>query len=799
MATLFDPPKCRPESYLQAFVWTADQWDCVMRLQRTFCLVLSLVLTPATYSWSQESPPTILAKNDAAVPALPVARTTGRSVPVAALPDAAVPSVANPPLNSASLFDAVTHPLVPLVTTIEVRSSEQEIQTAQADPMRAGGQEITSSAGTFGDVSRFLQTFPGVVATGDLSNEVLVRGGHPMENLFLVDGIEVPNINHLATVSTTGGFGPMIDSGIIQGIKMYTGGYDARFPERLSSVTEIQTLDPIHLTNHIEGDLGIQGFGGLLEKAIRRSDLLASAHRGLLTFMKDAGIQGLPSYTNELARLRHNDDSGNRLTILHLAGWDSVEVDPCQLDPQETDAIDSQYSGWRTTTGVEWQHIYSPTSFGVATVSDSEEVEHIHQQDQTIASSLAPVMGSSCQTPMMLSQPTPVYMEDSNAAFSTAGYRYEASRPAVSFAAGGTVWLQRPHYTIQQPLGAYSPYSAAPVRADSTSFASNSSTGETGSFADLTVHPLKSLAVSAGGRIQTFAFGDHVTFTPRASLRYGLGERAALHLAFARYAQLPPYVYMLSYQSNRSLSPMRSTHEIVGLDLDLVPSSQIHIEAYNKAYSALPASTEYPSVDLHDMVDMLGQQFVWLPMNSDARGTASGIELSDLTHVRSHLVMRGSVAYSRAMFAGMDHVSRPSNFDFPWLVNVEALQQFGHGYQITSRYAYATGRPYTPFDAPDSFAQNRPIYDVARMNALRVQPYGRLDAQLNKDMKVHGFHLELYMGVENILNRNNFLAYVWLPQMEQAFPKSVSQSNLPVKELDQMPIFPNFGLRYIFH
>jgi hypothetical protein len=770
-----------------------------MRFHRESCLILFLAIPSVALSWSQDSQPPIIARNNVADAALPVAREPVVGTAAGALP--AGPSIASPPPNSASLFDAVTHSFDPLVTSIEIRSSERETQTTQAqlDTLHAGGQEVTSSAGTFGDVSRFLQTFPGVVATGDLSNEVLVRGGHPMENLFLVDGIEVPNINHLASAGTTGGFGPMIDSGIIQGIKMSTGGYDARFPERLSSVTEIQTLDPNHLANHIEGDLGIQGFGGLLEKEIHGSDLLASAHRGLLSFMKAAGIDGLPSYTNELVRLRHNDESGNRLTILHLAGWDSVAVDPCQLDSQETGAIDSQYSGWRTTTGAEWQHVYSPTSFGVATLSDSEEAEHIHQQDQTIASTLPAVTNTNCGSTILLPPPTPVYMEDSNSAFSTAGYRYEWSGSAVSLAAGGSAWLQRPHYTIQQPLGAYSPYSASPVRADNTSFASNFSTGETGSFADLTAHPLKSLAVTAGGRIQTFAFGHHATFTPRVSLRYGLGEHAAMHLAFARYAQLPPYVYLLSYQSNRALSPMRSTHEIIGLDLDFVPSSEIHIEAYNKAYADLPASTEYPSVNLHDMVNMLGQQYVWLPLSSYARGTASGMELSDLTRIGSRIVMRGSVAYSRAMFAGMDHVSRPSNFDFPWIVNVEALREFGRGCEITSRYAYATGRPYTPFDAPDSLAQNRPIYDVAKMNALRVQPYGRLDAQLNKDMKVHDLHLELYTGVENILNRNNFLAYVWLPQMEKESRKSVSESNLPVKELDQMPIFPNFGIRYIFH
>jgi hypothetical protein len=739
----------------------------------------------------------------ASAASLPAASTHGSSAKwaVANTPATILPATYAPgtpassgPVQPASMFDTLAQHLTVVTTTVEVHGVERELATSEPEPFEAGGQDVLSTAGTFGDVSRYLQTFPGVVATSDLSNEVLVRGGHPMENLFLVDGIEVPNINHLATMGTTGGFGPMIDSGLIQGIKMYTGGYDARYPERLSSVTEIRLLNPDQLTKHVETDFGIEGFGGLAEKAVRGGDLLVSAHHGLLEMMNSVGLGGLPSYTNELARYRHNDSSGNRLTILQLAGWDSIQVSPCESDDAETSSIDSQYSGWRETTGAEWQHIYSSRSFGVASLSDSEQVEHIDQQDQIINPLDITRDRIPCPIPASVYQPTPVYMQDSNDAFSSANYRYEFSTSRFAVSGGSSFWLQRPHFNIDQPLGALSPYSVAPVRADSTSFASNFSTGETGSYVQVTVHPLKALAMSAGGRVQTFAFGDHITLTPRLSLRYSLGDRLGVHAAFASYAQLPPYVYLLSFPENRVMVPMRDTHEVVGMDIGLVPSSEIRIEAYNKKYGDIPSSTEYPSVDLHDIVDMLGQQFVWLPMNSGAGGNSSGIEISDLTRIRSSLVLRGSIAYSRAMFAGLDHISRPSNFDFPWIANIEGLKRFGRGFEVSSRYGYATGRPYTPYDLPDSLAQNRPIYDVTRMNALRVPYYGRMDAQLNKDAVIHHLHLEIYAGVNNLLNRSNFLAYVWMPRMMVP-----SKPGSPQGEIFQMPIFPNGGIRYIFH
>jgi hypothetical protein len=691
-----------------------------------------------------------------------------------------------------SMFDALAKGLTGPVSRIEVHAVARE--PGVSAPILTGGQEILSTAGSYGDFERFLQEFPGVVSTSDLSNEILVRGGHPMENLFLVDGIEIPNINHLAMPGTTGGFGPMVDSAVIQGIKFYTGGYDARYPERLSSVVEIETLDPRNLSTHAEGDVGIQGMGGLFEKQFNDSNLLASAHKGFLQYLDAAGIGGLPSYENEMVRFRRKSASGDRLTILHIGGLDSIQMTPCPKDPYSYTTIDSEYSGQRETTGIEWQQVYSTRSFGVATVSDSEQVEHMDQQDQLPNPTRPPAYKGRCPDPVPAIPPVPVYSQDSDDAFSNAGYRFEWSASQLTVSAGSAFWLERPHYRVAQPLGSFSPYSVAPVRSDSTSFTSGFSTGQSGTFAQFTFRPFRQFTLSAGGRLQTFALGNHITLTPRISLRFDPNEHVGFHVAFASYAQMPPYIYLLSYARNRAMVPMRATHEIAGIDINPGPAAQIKIEAYNKIYTDIPASTEYPAINLHNVVDTIGEQVVWLPMNSGGHGQASGIELSDLTRIGSRLVMRGSVAYSRAMFAGLDGVLRPSSYDLPWIVNFAALQRIGHGYEVSARFGYATGRPYTPFDFAHSSAQDRPIYDISRMNALRAPYFSRLDAQLDKDFKMRGVHLELYLGVDNIMNRDNFLDYVWLPDIKISKWKHVN----PVYELNQMPIFPNFGLRYIF-
>jgi len=360
-----------------------------------------------------------------------------------------------------------------------VKESSPESDEPEPQPFEAGSEEVVLSAGSYGDIIRFLQVIPGVVATSDTSNEVLVRGGHPMETLYLVDGIEIPNINHLATIGTTGGFAPMIDAAAVQSLKLYTGGYEAKYSQRLSSVTEITLHDPGKYGHHAEADFGIQGIGGLIEHKLFRGDILGSAHHGLLDVVtKNAGMNGVPAYTNALTRFRASDPSGNSLTLLNIAGWDSISITPCQADALETSEISSQYSAWRETTAAVWQHVFSPRAFGVGTVTDSEQVEHIHQQDQFLTPSEAVgLTWMKCPLPASVVHTTPVYMEDSNSALSSASYRYEFGSSKISVSLGSGFWLQRPHYQIAQPIGAYSPYSRDPVRTDSASFTSNFAVG----------------------------------------------------------------------------------------------------------------------------------------------------------------------------------------------------------------------------------------------------------------------------------------------------------------------------------
>lgn len=84
-----------------------------------------------------------------------------------------------------------------------------------------------------GDLASYVQTLPGVVSTGDRGGQLYIRGGTPTQNLILLDDIPVYQPFHMI------GFFSAFPADVVHGAEVYSGGYDASFGGRLSSVIDV--------------------------------------------------------------------------------------------------------------------------------------------------------------------------------------------------------------------------------------------------------------------------------------------------------------------------------------------------------------------------------------------------------------------------------------------------------------------------------------------------------------------------------------------------------------------------------
>jgi hypothetical protein len=102
------------------------------------------------------------------------------------------------------------------------------------------------------------------------------------------------------------------------------------------------------------------------------------------------------------------------------------------------------------------------------------------------------------------------------------------------------------------------------------------------------------------------------------------------------------------------------------------------------------------------------------------------------------------------------------------------------------RYVFLSGRPFTPFDLPLSTAQNRGVFDLTRVNASRAPSYQRLDFRVDRILRTRAGQIDFFGGLQNAVNRRNFLAYQW-----------DYRTNQP-RELHQLKLFPIAGMEWRF-
>jgi hypothetical protein len=676
-------------------------------------------------------------------------------------------------------------------TTLRVIAAAPGMLDALTPATNVTRAEILSSAGTYGDFSRYLQVMPGVVWVSDLSNDVLVRGGHPTENLFVVDGVEVPNINHFSLSGSSGGFTSMIDSTAVGSMNMRDDIYDAAYSSRLSSLIEIHTRELGEARQAGNLSAGIAGAGGLYQRVLAsRGTLLLSAHRSILNLVtNDIGINGVPTYSNGMAHIELNPTDQDTLSVFSLSGADTINMTPCP-SPGATSIYQTQYSGWRTTGALGWRHNYSPQVTANLTASYSLTRQKIGQQQQ-----IGEILDSSgnCHPVTLL----PAYSEDSRTGLSALNYELRADVRGWLLSAGASGKLTTPDDSVAQPNGQLSPFSADTTRSDAVTFQRKFSTGQTAGFIGAEGGLGKRWKLLAGLRAESFAITGSYALDPRVSVAYRLNSRQMLHGSMNISSQLPPIMDMISYPGNRNLQPIQVRQGALGMRLWQASWGTLDAEAYQKSYRREAVSIEYPALMLSNMVDTLGQGFVWLPLTSAGTTQSRGLELALRAHWHSRTQLLLSAARSQTTYRAIDGIRRPGNFDTPMAATALDNIRLWKGIQLDLRDSASSGRPYTPFDVTDSLAQSRGIYDLTRINALRGPLYNRLDLEVERRFRVPKGVFDVHAGAENILNRGNLMGYVWLNDCQLSWGCGNS-SGLPITKADQMGRYPVFSLRYEF-
>ncbi len=650
-------------------------------------------------------------------------------------------------------------------------------------------QEISKSAGSLQDVARYVQTLPGVViGSNDFRNDIIVRGGSPLENLFVVDNMEIPNINAFANFASAGGTVSLLDAELIQDVTFLSGGYPSPFINRTSSVLQVAQREGSREAFSGRVTLGFAGGGTILEGPIKkgRGSWVVSARRSFLdAFTDDIGFGGVPVLYTLNAKALYDLTPRDRIWAVTVSGSDSIRLGARQEDTKEdtgASSLDIRYDGWRSANGLNWQRLMGDRAVGLLGITHSEA---------KVGSAVRDLLRNGPRdftrpVDQLIAAAPLVYSDNSREGETTIKYDYTAYLPLLEkLQAGGSYKIFRVNYNTASPFGQNSPFSAVndlnPFRLNQSFFAF-----QPGAYIQNTRNIGRRLSLTAGGRVDNYRFIGQTRFSPRAGLSYRLTDKLSWRLSYGQFFQQPLFLFLSAFPQNRDLTAFRSDHWVTGLSFVASRSLRFTVEAYSKIYKDYPVSSQFPALSLANVGDTFAVRDIVFPLTSAGRGRARGLEFFVEKKFTDKWFGQANFALMRSRQGGLDGVLRPSTFDYPRVFNAVGGYKINSKWEFSLRGSFLSGRPYTPYDEVLSRQLNRGAFDLAQVNALRLPSYARLDVRVDRMFIVRDKPFLVFAGAQNVTNRKNIAGQGW------------NRNTNTSKFEEQQGLFPLVGIDWRF-
>ncbi len=636
----------------------------------------------------------------------------------------------------------------PQLSNVRVVASATTIEAPRAMPnsrITMSYEEIRRSPGAVGDVSRLVQAMPGVLTGNDTRNDIIARGGSPMENLMLIDGIEVPNINHFAGQGSTGGPIGMINNELVRDATFLAGGFGPKYGNRLSSVLDISLREGNADRWRSEFDMSTAGAGLIAEGPLsKRATFIMSARQSYLDLLASAlGLTAVPYTTNFQFKTAIHVNGRNELSIVGLGGYDRIDFSSIATDTDDPDPPGTtRVRGDRWTGGLSWQRLLGARGFGTLRLSGSTAANVIRVRDDAFPTG-------------------PVFDNDARENEYTARYDLQLAFPQLAdVSAGVSAKRISLNSALSSPFGVNNPFSAARGRVDPIDVDVAANANISAAYIEAS-RTLGRIDLTGSTRVDHFARSSDTRLSPRASATVRPIDALALSGTWARYHQQVPLVYSVNVAANAGLAPMQADHSVLSARWTPRADLVLSVEAFDKQYRDYPVARNYAQLSLANTGDQIGVQELIFPMTSTGTGRSRGVELFVQKKLTGSTYGQVSYTRSRVEHRALDGIWRAGGYDAPNLLTAILGAKRGTLWEFSTRASYSSGRPLSPLNQSASTSQNRLVFDITRLNSERTPAYARLDVRVDRRFAVRGTWLSTYFEIQNVTNRENRSVQQW--------------------------------------
>ncbi|RYF25853.1 MAG: TonB-dependent receptor [Flavobacteriales bacterium] len=631
-------------------------------------------------------------------------------------------------------------------------------------------EEIKSNPGGNFDVSKVIQTLPGVGISngGGERNDVIVRGGAPNENVYYLDGIEIPVLNHFQTQGSSGGAQGILNVSFIESLKLSSSAFDARYDNPLASTFVIKQREgnAERLAGNVRLSL-TEAVVTLEGPLSNKTTFLASGRKsylGLLFGLIDLPIR--PNFYDFQYKVVHRFNEKTTLTAIGLGAIDRFNfATPKEATPENiyTLRANPYINQWTYTTGFTLNRKIDNgfMNFTLSRNVFDNQLDKFEDEVQNEATRTLQVSTQEIENKFRfdINKFIDGWKLSAGAMAQLVGYRtnlFNKTSPPINDDMGNEL----------------SP--AKIIR-----FNNDFDFWKYGLFLQASKELFDNrLLVSGGIRTDMNTFTNEGnnplrTLSPRLSLAYHLSPKWDINASVGSYFKIPTYT-ALGYISpdgtaaNQQMKYIRSDHYVLGTQFLPRNDLRFTFETFYKAYSNYPVAFTN-GISLANQ----GAEFGTVgneQLLSIGEGQTYGFEIYVQQKLVNKLFYVASYSWLRSKFAGLDGVLLPSTWDSRNLVSLTLGYKLKNNWDMGLKYRYAGGTPYTPFDANASQLNYLTIgtgtLDYSKLNSLRLKAFSQLDFRVDKRINFRKTALNLYVDIQNILANKN-----------AGFPKYTFQRN----------------------
>jgi hypothetical protein len=627
------------------------------------------------------------------------------------------------------------------------------------------------SIGGQADLAQYLQVLPGVVFTGDQGGQLYIRGGSPIQNKVLLDGMVIYNPFHSI------GLFSVFDTDILRNADVYTGGFGAEFGGRISSVMDLTTRDgnKKRLSGKIEGTT----FGAkvLLEGPLKKqvenggsTSFVLSVKNSYLeqsskVFYKNIDEKGLPfNYLDIYGKLSLNSQNGSKANFFGFNFSDKV-------------------NNYKALSDFNWDAVGGGTNFVVIPGTSPVLMEGVVSYSKYKIA--LQEQGKNDRT--------------SEISGFNAGLNFTYFAGKDEFRYGVEMLGFKTDFEF------FNAYNLEVKQSDNTT--------EMAAYFKYKMTRGK-LLLEPSLRLQWYASLGTMSLEPRLAVKYNVTDKIRFKAASGIYSQ-----NLISATSDRDVVNLfygflsgpenlpakfdgnditdklqKSQHLIAGFEFDVTKDLILNVEGYYKNFSQLTNLNRnkiFEDTEAYaEKPDELKKDFII------ESGTAKGVDLS-LKFDYNRLYLWG--VYSLTFVNRFDGtITYSPHFDRRHNVNLVASYLLGPGmnWELSARWNYGSGFPFTQtqgyfekllfeqgINTDPATANGELGIMYGSLNEGRLPRYHRLDLTIKRKIEVGKYGLiELTAGATNVYNRENIFYF----------------DRTSFVRVNQLPFMYSFGASYSF-